>query len=70
MIRMQQLRSLNDFKLLQLAWVYDINFAPTLQTIDHRGYLAKIRGALPPSDAIDRAYAGLMDYLRKRSKKP
>ena len=67
MISMQQLRSLNDFKLLQMAWVYDINCQPTFQMIHERGYLKKIRDTLPASERIDQIYFGLLSYLKRNS---
>ncbi len=68
MVRMQQLRQLNDFKLMQLAWVYDINFQPSFQIIQRRGYLEKIREALPVSERIDRIYSRLMSYLETKAR--
>jgi putative nucleotidyltransferase with HDIG domain len=41
------LKTLNDFKLLQIGWVYDINFPRTFQTVRENGYLEIIRDALP-----------------------
>lgn len=67
MIRMQQLKSLNDFKLLQMAWIYDINFQPAFQVIQERSYLKKIRDALPASARIDQIYDHLLSYLQQRS---
>ncbi|HNY72874.1 MAG TPA: HD domain-containing protein [Syntrophales bacterium] len=67
MVRMEQLRTLNDFKLLQMAWVYDLNFPPTFQFVYRRKYLERIRDTLPASDGIDRIYAGLMSYLKEKS---
>ncbi len=67
MISIQQLRSLNDFKLLQMGWVYDINFQPTFQMIYERGYLKKIRETLPASEKIDQIYSKLMSYLKEKS---
>ncbi|PKN88064.1 MAG: HD family phosphohydrolase [Deltaproteobacteria bacterium HGW-Deltaproteobacteria-1] len=67
MISMQQMRSLNDFKLLQMAWIYDINFQPAFQIIQERDYLKKIRDALPESDRIDQIYDHLLSYLKQRS---
>jgi len=65
MIAIQQLRSLNDFKLLQMAWIYDINFQPTFQMIQERDYLQKIRNTLPASDEIDQIYYRLLCHLKK-----
>jgi hypothetical protein len=68
MVRMRQLKQLNDFKLLQLAWVYDVNFQPTFQMIYERGYLESIRAALPASERIDRIYSRLISYLETRAR--
>ncbi|GAB6270755.1 MAG TPA: HD family phosphohydrolase [Syntrophaceae bacterium] len=65
LISMQHLRSLNDFKLLQMAWVYDVNYSPTFQMIYERDYLRKIRDTLPATEGIDRIYARLMSYLKE-----
>jgi hypothetical protein len=53
MICMQQLRSLNDFKLLQMAWIYDVIYQPAFQMIYEQDYLKKIRDKLPASEKID-----------------
>jgi putative nucleotidyltransferase with HDIG domain len=67
MIGMQQLQSLNDFKLLQMAWIYDINYQPTFQMIQKRGYLKKIRDTLPASKKIDQIYYRILHHLNKCS---
>jgi hypothetical protein len=63
MISMQKVGSLNDFKLLQMGWIYDINYQPTFQMIYERDYLKKIRDVLPASERIDQIYSMLMSYL-------
>ena len=35
-------RSLADFLLMQVSWVYDLNYAPTLQRFHDRGVLSRI----------------------------
>jgi HD superfamily phosphohydrolase YqeK len=40
-------KNLNDYKLLQIGWVYDINFSPTFHEIKNREYLQKIARRLP-----------------------
>jgi putative nucleotidyltransferase with HDIG domain len=47
------IKTLNDLKLLQVGWMFDINFQPTLRRIKERGYLELIRGVLPQSKRID-----------------
>jgi len=65
MIKMQQLQSLNDFKLLQMAWIYDINFQPTFRIIQERNYLGMIRNTLPASEKIDKIYERLLLDLQQ-----
>ncbi|MDR1622558.1 MAG: HD domain-containing protein [Synergistaceae bacterium] len=42
--------SLQDFLLIQLTWVLDLNFAPSLQMLEESGVLARIRGHFPKDD--------------------
>lgn len=66
-IGMQHLKSLNDFKLLQMGWIYDINYQPTFQMVHERGYLKKIRDTLPALKKIDQIYDRLLHHLKKCS---
>lgn len=62
-VKMQDLKCLNDFKLLQLGWVYDIHFPPTFAALRERGYLQKIRASLPASAELDQIYSQLLSYI-------
>jgi hypothetical protein len=61
MVRLSRLRTLNDFKLLQLAWIYDLNFAPSLRMVLERDVIGRLSAALPGDVRIARA----LDELRK-----
>ena len=37
--RMQDLKTLNDFKLLQISWVFDLNFIPSFKAVKSRKYI-------------------------------
>ena len=67
MIKLNQLQSLNDFKLLQMAWIYDINYQPAFQMIQERRYLERIRNTMPASETIDRIYERLSLDLQQRA---
>ena len=67
-VNAQHLKTLNDFKLLQMAWIYDINFPLTFQLIQQRGYLEMIRDALPQSDKVQKIYFAVKSYLDKNCK--
>lgn len=66
MIRLSSLNSLNDFKLLQLSWVYDINFPSTLRLIRERGLLELLSATLPGEPADRKVLAHVQGYLERR----
>lgn len=61
MARKDALTTLNDFKLLQLAWLYDLNFTCSLGMVEERGYIRKFSGLLPQNGEI----AGAIGIVRK-----
>ncbi|PKL48571.1 MAG: hypothetical protein CVV42_08850 [Candidatus Riflebacteria bacterium HGW-Riflebacteria-2] len=60
------LKNLNDFKLLQVGWVFDVNFAPTLRRLKERGYLDIIRSYLPASDEVEELFVCVNNYIEQR----
>ena len=63
------MRYVNDFKLLLLSWVYDLNYGWSLQSYEHRG-IARRLFAMLPSDLViredwERAVAGVHGERRK-----
>ncbi|MBN1894069.1 HD domain-containing protein [bacterium] len=59
----RHVRTLNDFKLLQAAWVYGIHFRHTALRIRERAYLDLIRGALPQNTRISAVFHTLKEDL-------
>ena len=57
------IRNLNDFKLLQIGWVYGINFYPTFQEIKKRNYIEKISSTLTETQALKKAIKRVDNYL-------
>lgn len=66
MVTLTSMRTLNDFKLLQLAWLYDLNFAPSLQMVVERDYIGKLAEALPRTSEISRAIDVVREYVDAR----
>ncbi len=62
-VKMGNLRTLNDFKLLQMGWVFDINFPRTFQLVRERGFLRVIRDSLPKSEQVLEIYSKIESYL-------
>ena len=65
-VDINHVKTLNDFKLLQIGWIFDINFGPTLRAICSRQYLEIIRDALPQSKKIDTIFANIHEYLEEK----
>lgn len=61
-VDIKNVRNLNDFKLLQTGWIFDINFNPTLDYIKKHRYLEKIRDVLPESAEISEIYNHILRY--------
>ncbi|MDY6792750.1 MAG: HD domain-containing protein [Thermodesulfobacteriota bacterium] len=62
--RMEDLKTLNDFKLLQISWVFDLNFAPSFEAVENRHYLYQIEATLPKSPEISDAVAMAHRYVK------
>jgi len=63
--RIQDLKTLNDFKLLQISWVFDLNFAPSFQAVKELEYIEKIEATLPHSKEITAAVKNAHDYVER-----
>ena len=60
------LQNLNDFKLLQIGWVFDVKFAPTLRRLKERGYLDMIRSHLPDDENVNELFDCVNNYIEQR----
>jgi hypothetical protein len=70
MVRLTSLRTLNDFRLLQLAWIYDLNFAPSLRMVLERSVIEQLTASIPQTDAIARVVGSLRNYVHERLDAP
>jgi len=69
-VDVKHLKNLNDFKLLQMGWIFDINFVPTFHCIKTRHYLEMIRQVLPESEKIEKIFGVAQAYLDKKISTP
>ncbi len=64
LVKMADLKTVNDFKLLQMGWIYDANFPRTFQIVREKAYLEVIRDALSiMSDRTSDVYGRARSYL-------
>lgn len=67
-VQMSDVKTFNDFKLLQMGWVYDLNFPVTFQMVHENGYLEIIRDALPRTQGVADVYEKVRSYVEKKGR--
>jgi len=64
---LQDLKTQVDLKLLQISWVFDLNFYPSFHMLTKRKHIQKIAATLPQSKAIaaavQQAYRHIESFL-------
>ena len=60
------IKTINDAKLLQLGWVYDVYFDHTIKQIYDRGYLQAIIDLLPKTEEIRKVTSHILGYVNQR----
>ncbi|MBN2034667.1 MAG: HD domain-containing protein [Deltaproteobacteria bacterium] len=68
LVQTADLKTLNDFKLLQIGWIYDINFPMTFNIIEEKKYLERILDALPRQcPRVTEVYARARAHLERNA---
>jgi putative nucleotidyltransferase with HDIG domain len=62
-VDIKYVKNINDIKLLQAGWIYDINFKPTFESIKNRKFVEKIRAVLPELKEIDQVFNSINLHL-------
>ena len=62
----RNIKSLADFGLAQLAWVYDLNYRYSLQYFVDNDILSIIKNLLPKEPQVDSVIDTVVDYIRSR----
>jgi len=65
-VLLQFAESMNDFRLLRLSWVFDMNFPATFSIIEKKGYIGKILAKIPEFPEKKEISAILHNYCRTR----
>ncbi len=67
-VSLTQLKTVNDFKILQLSWLYDLNFTPSFQLFSERGYLSRMMAQLPQTEDMKEIARSLENFVSQRLK--
>jgi putative nucleotidyltransferase with HDIG domain len=68
-VNIKHVKTLNDFKLLQAGWIFDINFDATFSAVRSRGYLDMIFETLPDSEELHKIFKLIQVYLTQKIEK-
>jgi len=61
----ESMKTLNDFKLLQIAWLFDLNFEYSVKRLYQKRYLDKIFDTLPPSHKVQQVRSLVDNYMNR-----
>jgi len=61
----ESMKTLNDFKLLQIAWLFDLNFEYSIQRLYDMKYLEKIFDSLPENQKVNQIKQIVNDYFKE-----
>lgn len=67
-VSLSRLKTVNDFKILQLSWIYDLNFIPSFQLFSERNYLSRMTAQLPQTGEILEIARSLENFINQRVK--
>jgi len=62
----RMIRSLNDWKLLQISWAFDLHYRPTCQRVLQRGVLGSLADLLSATEEICAAIETAKSHLKSR----
>jgi len=57
------IKNLNDLKLLQISWIFDLNFSLSVSRLKQKGYIDKIVATMPMSQDLEKALAHVREYM-------
>jgi len=55
-----------DIKVMQLSWVYDINYKPSFELVMQKRFLEKIYNSMPKNDAVIEIYRKVKVYAENK----
>lgn len=65
-IEYSRIKTLADFKIIQLGWVFDLNFIHSIRCVKERGIVEKIEKVLPAVPPVREIVAFVTDYIDSR----
>ncbi|MFO7753351.1 MAG: HD domain-containing protein [Desulfobacteraceae bacterium] len=61
-----RVKRLNDLKLLQISWIFDLNFEESIIKTKENRYMEKIFSTMPATDQLNNAKTFIKSYISKK----
>jgi HD superfamily phosphodiesterase len=61
-----RLQTINELKVLQMGWVFDINFLPALTIINERNDIGRLAATMPETPQLREAVDFINDHIERR----
>ncbi len=62
----EDMKSMNDFRLMLMSWVFDLHFKASYQMLAQQRYMEKLYDALPKQDGIINAYRAIKLFIENK----
>ncbi len=62
-VPLSALKNMNDFRLTQLSWAYDLNFPPSFALLAENDFIRRLAALLPDTEEIREVEAFLLDHV-------
>lgn len=66
-VRLDECAVLNDFRLLQISWAYDLNTVTAFRLLHQRNYLAALAEGMPECDGVRPAIQRAIDHVARQA---
>ncbi len=69
-VKLDSCKVINDFRVLQMSWVYDLNFPTTFRLLRERNYLNHLAAGLPEDSGLSKATDNALEHISKMADRP
>ena len=63
MVRLSTVKTLNDYKIMQLSWIYDLNFTTSFSILSELDCIQQLASTLPSNGQVVMAVDAVQDYV-------
>ncbi|HBL77384.1 MAG: hypothetical protein A2W90_21565 [Bacteroidetes bacterium GWF2_42_66] len=66
LVKKEDMKTMNDFRLMVMSWVFDLNFRASFNILNQHRYIEKVYDTLPKQDGIINAYRTIKLFIENK----